>query len=213
MPRDGPASRAVSRFDAAVGRAVAGDREPILAFSGGLGSLVVAALARKRGDLRCVVVGFRESADVQAAMVAEGFLDYRVSIVQPVSTRFVQMARSLAASAPRLAVADILSLLPLALLEERYAPHPVLSGFGLTARTATLRQALATRRPWCPGLGGSAAGLTRAPLLRIADVLGLPESFRFAAPRAPAEGSGIGPRLRAMAHARGVSVARFLRER
>lgn len=213
MPRDGPASRAVSRLDAAVGRAVAGDREPVLAFSGGLGSLVLAAMVRKRGDLRCVVVGFRDSADVQAARVAESFLDYRVSIVQPTRDQFVRVARSLSAAAPRLAVADVLSLIPLVLVEERYGPHPVLSGFGLTARTAPLRDALAARRPWCPGLGRSVAGRTRAPLLRIAETVGLPQSFVLAAPRTPGEGSGIGPRLRDMAHARGVSLARFLRER
>ena len=210
MARDGPASRAVSRLDAAVARAVAGEEEPILAFSGGLGSLVVAALARKRCDLRFVVVGLRGSADVQAATVAHDFLDYRVSVLRPTRLEALCAARAIAAADPRLPLADVLALVPLVLVEAHHPSCAVLSGFGLTARDVPLRRALATRRRSCPGLGLSIAASPRTPLLRIAEAIGLPESFILAAPRTPIEGSGIGPLLRAMAHAHKASLGRLI---
>ena len=197
-------------MDAAVGRSVAGNEEATLAFSGGLGSLLVAALARKRCDLECVVVGTRGSADVEAAAVARDFLDHRLSVIRPTSSQALRTARTIAASQPRLSLADVLALVPLRLVEERYRPLHVLSGFGLTADGPALRRALASQGRWCPGLRLGIERATRAPLVRMAFAAGLPESFVRAAPRAPAEGSGIGPVLRGLAHARHVSLARFL---
>lgn len=210
MARDGPASRALSRLDAAVARAVAGREEATFAFSGGLGSLVVAALVRKRCDLECVVVGTRGSADVEAAVVARDFLDHRLSVLRPTPSQALGTARSIAAAQPRLSLGEVLALVPLRLVEERYRPLPVFSGFGLTANGTALRRALASRSRWCPGLRLGIEGDTRAPLVRMAFAAGLPESFVRAAPRTPAEGSGIGPALRGLAHARHVSLTRFL---
>lgn len=210
MRRDRTGLQALERVDAAVARAVKAMDDPILAFSGGLGSLIVAAMARKRGDLRCVVVGFPGSADVEAAKVAQTFLDYPVSVFQPTTAQALRAARSLAASEPRLPLADILALVPLALVEGRYGPRPVLSGFGLTARSPALRRALQPRRRGCPGLATPAGGSTRAAAVRIAIALGLPEPFALAAPRAPIEGSGIGPALRALGHRERTSLPRLL---
>lgn len=210
MRREGAAARAVDRLDAAVAKAVAGVDEPILAFSGGLASLMVAALVRKRGDLRCVVVGLPGASDVEAAQVAHLFLDYPVSILRPTPTQALRAARSIAASDARLALSDVLALVPLALVEGRYSRRPVLSGFGLAARGAALRRALWPQRHRCPGLRSRAPAPTRAPLVRMAVDLGLPESFTLAAPRTPVEGSGIGPALRTLAHREGVSLPRLL---
>lgn len=210
MAGGGPVSRAVSRLDAAVGRSLEGTEAPILAFSGGLASLVVAALARKRCELRCVVVGFRGSADVEAALVARDFLDHRITILRPTQQEAFRAARSLAAADPQLPLADLLALVPLTLVETRHPRHRVLSGFGVAACDAPLRRSLQPRRRWCPGLGVHGIGSTRAPLRRIAEAIGLPESFVLAAPRNPVDGSGIGPVLRRMAHVRQVSLARLV---
>jgi hypothetical protein len=155
-----------------------------------------------------VVVGFRGAADVEAAMVARDFLDYPLSILRPTPQETLRTARAIAAADPGLPLVHVLALLPLVLVEDRH--RTVLSGFGLTARDVALRRALAGRRARCPGLGMRVGGSTRAPLRRLAEAIGLPESFILAAPRAPVEGSGIGPILRRRAHARKVSLARLL---
>ncbi len=197
-------------LDAAVGRAVADRDEPVMAFSGGLGSLIVASLARKRGDIRCVVVGLPGSSDVEAAKVAQFFLDYPVEVLRPTRLQAFRRARALAATHPQLPVAEVLALVPLALVEERHHPSPVLSGFGLTLRTPALRGVLRARHRECPGLGYRGSPSTRAALVRMAMALGLPESFALAAPHTPVEGSGIGPALRSMAHEQRVSLSRLL---
>ena len=210
MRGDGRAARALSRLDAEVARAIQGRPRMVLAFSGGLASLVLAALARKRCDVTSVVVGFRGSADVQAALVAQSFLDYPVTVVRPTEAQVWKAAQGIRASSPYLPVLEVLDLLPLALVERSRSDQRVVSGFGLTARTATLRRALKVRTVSTPGFGLPAARSPRASLARLAAAAGLPESFILAAPRSPREGSGIGPILRARAHARHVSLARLL---
>ncbi len=210
MGRDAAALRAVDRLDGAVGAAVAGLDEPVMAFSGGLGSLIVAALARKRGDLRCVVVGFPGSSDVQAAKVAQLFLDYRIEVLRPSRAQTFRKARAIAAAHPGLPIPEVLALLPLALVEDRHGPAPVLSGFGLTVRGSAMRDALRPRGLHCPGIGLRPEPSTRASLVRMALALGLPESFALAAPHTPVEGSGIGPALRALAHREHISLPRLL---
>ncbi|HYM39665.1 MAG TPA: hypothetical protein VEY12_05920 [Thermoplasmata archaeon] len=191
-------------------RVAAGRDEIVLAFSGGLGSLLIAALARKRCDLLCVVVGMRGSADVEAARVAQMFLDYRLAILRPSPSQALRAARRIAASGYPIPLAECLALVPLALVEARQPESLVLSGAGLTARTSSLRRALGEREALSPGLRLRLGGLGRRPLLRMAEAAGLPESFALAAPRSPLEGSGIGPVLRAMARRRGMSVPRLV---
>ncbi len=210
MRRDRAGQQAIDRLDAAVASAVAAADNPVLAFSGGLGSLIVAALARKRGDMRCVVVGIPGSADVEAAKVAQTFLDYPVSVLRPTATQALRAARSVAASNHCLPVPDVLALVPLVLVERRYGPRSVLSGFGLTARSPALRRALQPRRRGCPGLAPRAPASTRTSVVRMAIALGLPESFALAASRTPIEGSGIGPMLRALGHRERMSLPRLL---
>lgn len=210
MGRDTAVFRAVRSLDAAVGRAVADLDEPVIAFSGGLGSLLVASLARKRGDVRCVVVGFPRASDVEAAKVARFFLDYPVELLRPTRPQVLRMARSIAAAHPQLPMTEVLALVPLAIVEERHSPTPVLSGFGLTVHGSALRGALEPRRRLCPGLGARRTSSARATLVRMAIALGIPESFARAAPHTPSEGSGVGPALRALARRERVSLPRLI---
>ncbi len=210
MPRDGAASRAVVRLDSHVARVVGGRNAVVLAFSGGLASLVLAALVRKRCDLECVVVGMPRSADAEAAAVAQKFLDYPVRVVEPTGPAVLRAARSLRRSAPALSVAEVLSLLPSALVREDRSKNPVLTGMGLKARGAPLRSFLEGWSAQSPGLGMRLDRSSRVALRALADEVGLPESFTQAAPRRPLEGSGIGPVLREMARAQGGSLARLV---
>lgn len=210
MGAGGAATELVARLDADLARLL-GDRDrAFLAFSGGLGSLLVAAVARKRCDLRCVVVGFRGAADVEAAMVAQKFLDYPVTVLRPTPRGAWRAARELRSSDPELSLSEVLALVPLALVEGRHPSARVLSGFGLTARTPALRRALHRREAPGPGLRLRFSRSTRLPLLRMAQAVGLPESFVRAAPRTPSEGSGVGPALRALARSRRVTLARLV---
>lgn len=211
MGTEGPARRILARIDADVSRASSRRGRVVLAFSGGLASLVLAAVARKHGDMRCVVVGTRHASDVEAALVARFHLDYPVDVMRPGRARILDAARTVHAAHPRLAPADVLSIVPLVLVEERYPEARVLSGFGLSPRSAALQRYLAAALPRPPGLTRSAARPPpRRLVLRIAEDLGLPDPFALAARRTPAEGSGIGPALRALGHARHSSVARLL---
>jgi hypothetical protein len=212
MGAETPAERLLRGLDADVARAVRGRDGVVLAFSGGLASLVLAALIRKRCDLRCEVIGLSRSADVEAAAVAEKFLDYPVRVVRPTAAQVLRAARSLASGVPAFPGSEALSLVPVVLVESRHPNGPVLSGFGLTWESPRVRSFLASRSVLFPGLRPrGAAPPPRARLLGVADLLGIPESFSRAARRRPSEGSAIGPALRAAAHAEHASLDRFLR--
>ena len=210
MRADGLTPRALVRLDAEIARTVAGRDRIVLAFSGGLGSLLVAALARKRCDLQCVVVGSRTSADVGAALVAQKFLDYPVTVLSPSAERARTVGRRIRSADPLLPLEDVLALVPLEFVEEHHPLEPVVSGFGLTARTPSLRRALESKAGRCPGLRLRVSHSTRVPLTRMAEAAGLPVSFIRAAPRSPLEGSGLGPALRALARSQRVSLDRLL---
>lgn len=212
MGTDPRVGRLARRLDTALAAAFADRDRVVLAFSGGLASLVVAALARKRGPLDCVVVGTRGAADVQAAVVARSFLDYRVEVLCPSPAAILRAARSLAAAHPSLSREDVLSMVPLTLVEERHGRDLVLSGFGLSPRSVPLHRLLAAARTLAPGLPAASHGSPpRRVLLRLAEELAIPDAFRLGPRRTPAEGSGVGPALRALGHARRASVDRLLR--
>ncbi len=209
MDRERAEARVLVKLDAALAREFAGGDRAVLAFSGGLGSLILAGLARKHGDVRCVVVGTRGAADVAAALVARDFLDYRVEVLTPRPASILLTSRTVRAAEPRLHLAEVLDLVPLALVEARYPRETVLSAFALAPRSVALRRHLA-RRPSVSPSPGAAAVTTRRLALRLARQLAIPEGFAAAARRSPAEGSGIGPTLRALGHGRHRSVDRLL---
>ncbi len=211
MDPDRRIRRLVKGIDADLAAALAGRDRLVLAFSGGLASLVLAALARKRGPLTCVVVGMRGAADVETALVAKSFLDYPVEVLRPSPPAVLRIARSVAAANPGLVLPDVLSLLPLVLVQQRHPDECVLSGFGLSPRSRALHRYLTSAECPPPALGRLAAGsASRRVILRLAGELAIPEGFSHAPRRTPIEGSGLGPALRAMGHARHRSVARLL---
>ena len=205
------ADRLLTRLHADVARAVGTGEPSILAFSGGLASLVLAAVARKHGELRCVVVGMRGSADVAAALLARDFLDHPVEALHPTNEALLRAARAVRAGTPRIAAPEVLSMVPLALVEARYPAARVLSGFGLAPRSSLLQRRLLAAPSPAPGLRRPRSSPpSREGLMRLARGLGLPDAFVRAPRRTPAEGSGIGPAMRALAYARRESLARFL---
>lgn len=206
MPPRAGDERLLARLDRDLARSFAGERRVVVAFSAGLASLVLAALARKHGDLRCIVVGTRRAADLGAALVARDFLDYRLEIVTPSPADALRTATRLRAAAPRLALAEVLDLVPLALVEGRCPDATVVSGFGLTRASPAFRRHLATRPAMSPGVRQEGSGPSRTLVLRLGRELALPDGFIGMGHRRPAEGSGIGPTLRALAHAHHRSV-------
>ena len=210
MPAEGPAARLLARLEADVARSSRDQDAAVLAFSGGLASLVLAALARKRVELQCVVVGTRNAADVAAALVARDFLDHRVEVLMPTVSEVLDLARTIRSSDPRLAAPDLLSLIPLALVAARSPDRPVFSGFGLCPRSPAVRRHLLATSVRSPGLGRRTPALPRSLLVRVARELALPDGFTGASRRIPLEGSGIGPALREAGHARHASVGRLL---
>lgn len=213
MDREPSLRPILRRLDADLTAAFEGRQGVVLAFSGGLASLVLAALARKRGPVTCVVVGTAGAADVQAALVAKSFLDYRVKILLPSRSSIQRAILTVRTADPRLRVDDVLPLVPVALVRERYPQDLVLSGFGLVQRSSAVARHLYLSRMEAPGMRGPpAVALPRSSLLRLASALAIPDAFARAPRRTPLEGSGIGPVLRAMAHAHHSSVGRLIRE-
>ena len=211
MGSDGPSKRFLAWLDSDLARTYAASDEVVLAFSGGLGSQILAALARKRGDVRCVVVGTQGSSDVEAALVASKFLDYPVEVVRPSPRKILSVARGIGVSDPGLPLPEILSLVPLALVEDRHPGGVLLSGFALSPRSRALQRHLVADRVRVPGLRRTGPlAPSRRLALHIAGSLGIPDAFAFASRRTPAEGSGVGPALRALGHARHASVGRLV---
>lgn len=207
----GPAERILARFEANLGGRWNADGPALLAFSGGLASLILAAAARKRGDIRCVSVGLPGSSDVEAALVARDFLDYQVEVLRPTPAEVLGVARALATANPRLPPPDVLSLVPMALVQSRHPGVPVVTGFGLSPLSPPLRRHLAAAAPPPPGLRRQTdPSPPRRTVLQVAEALGIPAPFARAARRTPAEGSGVGPAVRALGHARHQSVLRLL---
>ncbi len=207
MPPRAGEDRVLARLDRELAAQFETRRRVVLAFSAGLASLVLAALARKHGELRCLVVGTRGAADLGAALVARDFLDYRLEVVTPSPASVLRTATGLRAAAPKLALAEILDLVPLALVEDRCPDAIVLSAFGLVRASPALRRHLAGRSSRAPALLRAGEGPSRPAVLRMGRSIGLPDAFIGMGHRRPAEGSGIGPALRALGHGHHRSVA------
>ncbi len=199
MRADPASERFLRRLEAETTRVLADRERAVLAFSGGLGSLVVASLARKRCDLRCVVAGVRNAPDLAAAGLTQDFLDYRLDVVRLTPRASLILARRLADRHPGLPVAEILSLVPLAAVRERHR-GPLVAGFDGTSRTSAFLGIAESLSFASPLVRTSAGGVVpRARLLAAARRLGIPDAFTHVSARDPSVGSGVAPALRALA--------------
>jgi len=202
----------VSRLESVVMHAIRGHEEVTLAFSGGLASSVLAAVARKRCTLRCLVVGIDEAPDLQAARLAQEFLDIRLGTLQPSTLEILRWARSIARAAPVLRPSEVASLVPLTAILARPQARPVLAGFGPAPLSLPMQQYLrkvgAVLPFWDRGLGA----IARPTLIAAARVLGLPEAFVRSRRRPPGKGSGVWPILCSLAKHRNTTAAVLIRE-
>lgn len=211
MPPGDDAARVLARLESALDSAPLGGGRTVFAFSGGLGSLILAALLRKRVELDCVVVASGESRDLADALLAERFLDYRVTPLRLAPSRAQSMARSIGATGPGLSLPAILSLVPLRAVLDARPRGTVVAGYGFHhgQGTATLRAAHRVRLPWLTVSGG--LGLPRERAVRLARSLGLPDAFARVRPRSPAVGSGVDRALRELARRKKTRVAALVR--
>ena len=155
----GPPRRVVAfvrELETAVDVAVVGPQRPVLAFSGGLTSLVMAMVARKRSDLRCLVAGVEGSADIAAAKRAKDSFEYRVEVVPLDAARVRTIAAGLAADFPGLTGPQRRELVPLRAVLLRAPETRVLAGLRGTRHSVELGQAAeraGARLPpaTCPG--------------------------------------------------------------
>jgi len=202
----------VSRLESVVTHAIRGHEGVTLAFSGGLASSLLAAVARKRCTLRCLVVGIDEAPDLQAARLAQDFLDVRLETLRPSALEILRWARSIAQAAPTLRPSEVASLVPLTAVLARPQAKPVLAGFGPVPLPLAARRYLRKVDAVLPFQGVGMRAIARATLRAAARVLGLPEAFVRSRRRPPGEGSGVWSVLRSLATHRGTTVAMLLRE-
>jgi len=190
----GPPRRVVAfvrELETAVDVAVVGPQRPVLAFSGGLTSLVMAMVARKRSDLRCLVAGVEGSADIAAAKRAKDSFEYRVEVVPLDAARVRTIAAGLAADFPGLTGPQRRELVPLRAVLLRAPETRVLAGLRGTRHSVELGQAAeraGARLPLLHVLGG---GASRETVRSAALHLGLPAAWARVRHRSPSEGAGI----------------------
>lgn len=203
----------VDWLESEVARALGDEDRLELAYSGGLGSTLLAAIARKRCDLTCYTVGLRGSPDLRAAELAAVFLDYRVEKIQLTPSSAVALAREIAAALPAARAPDILSLLPAWAVAMRTNRRPLLAGFGTAPTSSRIREVLPNLRITSPllRLDEGETSLVRGRLSACAEVLGIPAAFAKPRRRPPSSGSGISRALREIAAARSATIREILR--
>ncbi len=210
----GRSERLLTRLERDVSRAVAGHDRVVLAFSGGLGSLVVGSVARKRTDVQCVVVGVRDGPDRVAATLAVMYLDLRVQVLPITARRALPVARRMADAHSDLSVAETLAFVPLRMVMDSQPAAEVLAGFTPDRLGPAARRSIKTALLRLPLLDvAGPTPLERADLLGIGHLLGIPEAFLRVRARSPAVGSGLEPALRALAREERTTIAELIRPR
>lgn len=209
-----PASRVlVDWLETEIAQAI-GDRKRIaLAYSGGLGSTLVAAIARKRCDLTCYAVGIGGAADLEAADLAHAYLDYRIEKIRLTPSKALALARHIAAREPDAALVDVFTMVPIWAVRERVTHGTLLTGFGvesLSKRMRNLLEPLETTNPLL-SLGGERGPGARERWSACADVLCLPPKFGRPRRRPPGSGSGIERATRALAAERRTTIRALVR--
>ncbi len=210
MAAEGEAGRFVDRLEAAIGRRIGSGRSVQLAFSGGLGSLVVAAIARKRCDLSCLFAAADDAPDAARASVLQSYLDYRLEIVRPTPKEWIAMARRIGRDQPRWTVREILDAVPiLAVTANRRGGF--LAGHGSRRAGHAVRRWLAHLDVFVPIPASVRETGIRSHLIASGRVLGIPDEFLRVRPRSPEVGSGIGLLFREEARASRTSLGNLVR--
>jgi PP-loop superfamily ATP-utilizing enzyme len=181
----------VRRLEERVADQVAG-RRVVLAYSGGLASTVVAAVARKRCDLECVVAGAVDSDDVRAANEAKRYLDYRITTAVIDAAETKRILRRAKEALPRLSLRAILPLLPVFAVATRSEGDVCLTGLGLPRSDPPVLDALRRlhiRSPIADAFAGTRG--SRDLVRAAATSLGLPVRWARVRHRGPLAGAGI----------------------
>lgn len=179
------------RIEAAIADAVRGVEPVRIAYSGGLASTLVAAIARKRAESRCIVAGTAESPDVRASEVAKDYMDYRVEIVRLDRRTVPRLLRDIQVAYPGLTTAERHSLVPL-WAAIGHSDGPILSGFGPTRLRPLMWRVLRDSGAQLPlRVAARADFVPRARLRSVARNLGLPSAFADVRRRPPSRGAGI----------------------
>jgi Asparagine synthase len=209
MAAEGEARRLCSRIERTVARELEGARSARIAFSGGLGSLIVAALARKRTDLTCVVVGQRNSPDVLRAVALRNHLDFRLDIKTPALAEILERIRAFSGDHSRWRPDELMDAVPI-LTALAMGPGPWFTGYGSRPSSSPTKTWIGTLHAATPLLAGKSPVATRRQLIAAGRVLGIPDGFLRTPPRSPGAGSGIASRLRTRAQRAGLSLRQFV---
>lgn len=212
MPGGDP-RRLLRRLEAATTEITTGEERVGLAFSGGLKSLVLGSLLRKRTHVVAVVAGFRGCPDITSAGLAKQFLDFDLRIVILTRRNVLATAREIAAKEPALPLATVLDLIPIHHALARFPRGRIVFGLTPGRVEAAVRKALAS--PWMVlPLAGPSLRMEwgRAELASAGRLLGLPEAFLRQRARRPAVGSGVEPALRRLVQERRTTSQALLRE-
>lgn len=181
----------VHRLEERIEDLVSGCDRVALAFSGGLASMLVAMVARKRCDLDCLVAGSGESADIRAARAAKQHMDYRIELVLLDAAETRRIRERLAFS-PGLSLRAIRSLIPLFAVVEHAEGRAWFAGFGSARIGSGIIAEVQRLGVQAPLLGLSARGTVPRAMLRAAALsLGLPEEWARVPHRSPEDGAGI----------------------
>ena len=209
MAAEGEARRLCDRIERSVAQEFDGVRTARVAFSGGLGSLLIAAIARKRTDLTCVVVGQRHSPDVRQAAALRNHLDFRLDIVTPAPAATLERIRAFAGEHTRWKSDQLIDAVSI-LTALATGPGPWLTGHGSHPSSSATKTWIRTLHTATPLLAGRTPVATRRELIAAGRVLGIPDAFLLVPPRSPGSGSGIARGLRRQARQAGLSVRQLL---
>lgn len=182
----------LATLEAEIQSTVQGHDRVTLAFSGGLGSMLVAMVARKRCDLVCVVAGVEGAPDVQFAKMAKAHFDYRIEVALLDANETSRMNAELRQDHPALSADERHGLLPIRAVLGRTRDRPILAGFASPPSSRPFAAAIHRDEVHVPlhAAHGTRA-LRRGTLQEAAMALGLPETWARVRHRAPIVGAGI----------------------